>query len=662
MQYTLTLPYLNKYTRYFNDLAKAGVEFEIEVTTTYNNEASAYIPNLIPRLKGINSLEKLAKAWLAGRIAIKTSSMTDFPALKNVYNKPNTQPISAGLYKGDHPSIKYYAEAVFSELRHLGVHLLTGPPLEQKIGESTYRICCTSGSYYDSQVVYCAPETDPCYNYIDQGHVVITVSGVDQPETGMFVTNMLTLDMNYLLAAFSVYPEGLPQVVANKAFIPAKDLRLILIKLEKLIPPRLQDKYRKLKAAILADFEKNTCNIMIGKLTRNEAPYVDINNIRITLNKAHYAAGNVSIEADNLAQVIFKSLNPNEEWDIFTLVNIYTDWVESQFKEMELNDACSGFKTAKTFKFKINGIPLKIDCFTDNTRRAVNDHLINLDELSKVMKRASCFLPAGENDTHDNVKDFNNFVRMVAKISLKSRDILANGLPVKTVFLDGDSGAYNKDATMKHPKLKFTRKDKDGAGFYLRINHLSKKGEVEKTTERKIGKFAEFVKKVEMTNRQSHFYNYNYGNGGDWVRTHEGGWEPRGGKPNSCATKLLELLTTYAEGLTDDDKATFVGSVNREQSEAEKRSEVLLKEACIETGSVAGERTGKKGYVVKGHLREYFVEEDSLRVYDNKTGNYFCVVNGNGDPGVGRDALVARLYALHADKFVTKQIGTLAGK
>jgi hypothetical protein len=41
------------------------------------------------------------------------------------------------------------------------------------------------------------------------------------------------------------------------------------------------------------------------------------------------------------------------------------------------------------------------------------------------------------------------------------------------------------------------------------------------------------------------------------------------------------------------------------------------------------------------------------------TNQYVCVVAGPGDQGVGKDALVARLYALHNDSMLTAQITTL---
>ena len=666
MAYKLTLPLLNRYARYFNALSKAGIEFEIQVNQNYDYQSGDYSTVLSPQIKNVKSLEALAKVWEAGLAAVKATQVVDFPGFKEIYSKPTAAPVTAEHYKKSEPSVKYYAEGVFSKLQQLGVYLITATPAERVVGDHTYRICCTPGDYYNGEIVFCASETNPYYNYIDRGHIIVTTTSIDKPESFMFVTNQMTLDMNYIIAAFSVYPEAVMEIVQVGAFLPSKDVRLQLMKVERAIPPRFQAEYQARKAAILEDFQKNTSNVMVGKLTRGETPFVDLNNIRITRNRAVYTAGNVSIEADNLAEVIFASLNINEEWDIFTLINIYTDWVENQFKVLALNDNATGFKEKKTFNFKINDVPLKVECFVENTRRAINDHLINVEELSKTMRRAECYL---QEEGQDNVKDYNNFVRDVARVSLKVRDILSNGLPVKTVYLKSDERSHGKDASSKHPKLRFTRKDKKG--FFLVVKHVDKKDpKIVTTEERRIGKFVEFINKVQRCNTKHYLYGHNYGNNNnEYQQTHEGGWERRDGKLNPCATEILNILATYAEGITEDDKTALIGHVNKEMSEAEKRSQELLADACKATGAKKVTRQIKghdiPGYIIPGQMRTYFVEEDALRVYtvdgDKPItgGDYVCVVNGRGDQGVGKDSLVARIYALHNDKMVTKQINTL---
>ena len=661
MSYTIPLENLNIHVNHFNALKKAGLEFEVHQTSEYKLPVDSGLPGyyavrLHPHFNNVKDIFGVAKIWQATRCPFKVNSIENFTGYEKLYVAENAEYVTDEHYKHSAGTVKFFAKTVLTDLEGLSITLLTKSPKELVKDGHTYRLAVTKGDFHGASFIYFAHEEDPAYNYIDSGRIVISKSSGDTPESRLFVTDSLTLDMNYIIAAFHVCPAALDGVLQNKVFLPSKDCRITLLKIEKNLPAKVQPVYQKLCAQIQEDFSKNTCGVMIGKLTRKESPFVDLNGIRITTKRAVYTAGNVSIEADNLAEVVFKKLNPNEEWDIFTLINIYTDWVEQQFQSLDLNAKGTGFLEEKSFNLKINDIPIKVSVSTENTRRSVNGHLINVDELSPVIKRASCYLVDPE---RDNKEDFKRFVSNVSRHSLRIRDIWANGLPVKTVYLASDEGYVSSDATSKHPKLRFIYKEKKG--FYLQINRYDaqdkKKKTVLETTEHRIGKFAEFVKKVEQTNRK-----YHMGYSGQYIRTHEGGYELRNGELNSCSKALCELLSIYAEGITEDGKKHLIGSVNFELSEAEKRSEEMLRDACTMTGATPGERAGKKGYIIPGKLRTYFVEEDSLRVYDQnpKAGEnaYFCVVN-KGEQGVGRDALVARLFALHNDQFMVKQITTL---
>ena len=677
--YSITLESLNTHVNYFNKLKDSKLEFDVEQTSDYAvnpvTKQSYYEVKLHPHFKNIKDIFGVARIWQATRCPFKINAVTDFTGFQKIYSLGNADQVSVSHYKHAIGTVKFIAENVLRNLDGLSISLITKDPAEMKHEDEvkekdseevkkvmhTYRAVVTSGDYYNGKVIYFANEDDAAYNYIDKGHIVISKASSTSPKSWLFVTDFLTLDMNYIIAAFSVYPECIEGVLQNKCFIPSKDCRMTLLKIEKNIPPKHQAKYQELRQAIQDDLSKNACNVMIGKLTRKESPFVDINNIRISPTKAIYQAGNVSIEAKNLAEVVFQKLNPNEEWDIFTLINIYTDHVEAQFKKLELNTAGTGFKEAKDFEFKINDIPIKVGVHTTHTRRSVNEHLINVDELSPVMKRASCYLPPTEDGDTNNKEDYERFVSNVSRHSLKIRDIWANGLPVKTMFLasDIDGSSHQSDATSKHPKLRFAYKDAKGEekGFYLQVNVYDdkdkKKKTVVKTNEYRIGKFAEFIKKAQYVNK--HAYS---GHQSNYIQTHEGGWIPRSGNLNDCVVKLSAILTTYAAGISEADIKGLVGSVNYEMSEAEKRSEEMLNEACKMTGAKAGEKDGKAGFIIPGKLRTYFVERDSLKVYDQNSGAYFCVVN-RGEQGVGKDALVARIFSLHNDSMLVKQIGTL---
>jgi len=153
------------------------------------------------------------------------------------------------------------------------------------------------------------------------------------------------------------------------------------------------------------------------------------------------------------------------------------------------------------------------------------------------------------------------------------------------------------------------------------------------------------------------------GYSGNYRKTPDGFFVPATANvQNDCAVGLLPLLTRYAEGITDADKTAIVGVINYEFSEGEKLSEELLKEACQLTGTTIGVRDGKKGFVVPGKMRTYFVEEEgNMKVWNNDpkaSNSYFCIVN-KGDMGIGKDALVARIFALHNDEMMASQIHTL---
>jgi hypothetical protein len=671
MPNAISLENFNYYLNYFNKLKKAGLNFEIQKIEKYvTGDASTgayYQLVFYPTFKKVESIVGLASIWTAAPAPVSLDSIESFPTYSEILKNPCCIKINGDLYRKNNPAVKFYAASVFDNNVRTSLYLIDKPVPETTVAGHSYRHCIQGGIYTGGQLVYCSDESAPYFNYIDQGHVMVYVSTGHQTDDGnrFFVTDSVTLDMNYIIAAASIHPPVLDDILQHKAFLPSKDSRMTLMKVERAIPAKLRDEYVALKNRIQEDFSKNTSSVMIGKLTRKESDFININGIKITSTRADYVAGHVTIEAPNLAEVVFAKLNPNEtEWDIFTLINIYTDWVNDQFKNLPLNAEGTGFAAEKSFNFKINDIPLKVSCSTENTRRSINDHLINVDELSPVLKRASCYQVPEDETEEDNIKNFDKFICDVSRYSLKTRDIWANGLPVKTVFLECDRNGYNRPATHKHPKLRFVLKDKKtdkNKGFHLVVNVMDAKdkNKIIKTNEYRIGKFAEFIKKVEALNKSTSMRYHT-----DYTLTSEGFYVPRSAdNANPCATGLTAMLSTYAEGITEEDKKSLVGTINYELSEAEKRSEELLNEACLITNTKPGVREGKKGYIIPGKMRTYFVEEEGqMKVWDYnpKEGQnpYFCVVN-KGDMGVGKDALVARIFALHNDEMMVKHIHTL---
>ena len=661
----ISLENLNYYTNYFNKLKKADLKFEINKTekSTPGDVRNPYHYQIIffPKFESVKNLSELVNIWGTSPSPISVSSLNN----PSFLSKPSCTEIGIESKNLNSLSVKYYANSVLNDSLGIRIFVIDRAVPEVTVNQHIIRYCVTD-SYYDKQLAYCADESDAAFNYIDNGHVIIYVAGKDVSEDSsrMFVTDAITLDMNYIIAAASVYPPALDNVLQHKAYLPSKDCRLQLLRVEKAIPSKLRPDYIKIKSLIEEDFRKNTSSIMVNKLTKKECKFIDLNGIRISNKRADYTAGGVSIEANNLAEVVFSKLNPNEtEWDIFVLINIYTDWINDQFKNLPLNTAGTGFLEEKTFSFKINDIPLTVGCSTRNTRRIINGHLINVDELSPVLRRAACYPVPEDKTEEDNKVNFDRFLTNVSRYSLKLRDVWANGMPVKTVFLESDRTRYNTPATIKHPKLRFIHKDKKG--FFLQVNQLDPKNKTKivKTSEYHISKFAEFIQKVESMNKHT-----NMGYHGDYTFTADGFYVPKSDNVynRGCGDKLIGLLGIYANGITEEDKKSIVGTINYELSEAEKRSEEMLKEACELTGAKLGERAGKKGYVVPGKMRTYFIEEEGqMKVWNNDPkapgDPYFCVVN-KGEQGAGRDALISRIFAVHNDSMMAKYIHTLNKK
>jgi len=639
---TITLPLLNRQIAFLNRLKETGLQFDIQLTSGYGAHGRNVVTEFRPDIKSAKTYADISAAFNAKLGEIPLASFQNCALTRRIAehkSADNCELAKSAMGRVPESPVKFFADNALGTLAGTQTYVITKEPMEVREGDRTYRVLTCGSTTYYGQLVLCVDERHPIYNYIDKNHVLVLVDSENAKEPMMFVANQLSLDVNYLIAAASVYPPALKEVLQQEGcFLNYRDARIGLLRAERAIPPRFQEQYKLLRADVLKDFEENAQNVMINKLTRQEASHIDLNRIRITTTTASYET--VSITADDLAAVVFQKLNPNEEWDIFTLINIYTDHIESYFNKLPLNATGVGFRTAESKKFTINGIEITVSVATTNTRRSINGVLINRDELSKVMRRAACFV----DENHEtNQRDFNNFVRDVGKMSLHVTDTLLQGLPVKVVYLAEDE-AYGKDASAKHPKLKFRKRD--GKFYFF----------VDAATEKEVKRFVSLIHRVEMLNRKYHKPYYYYGQ----QRTHEGGVETNGAiKPNDFAKALLPVLKEHIETLEDKDLQTLVTFVEKERSEAEKKSLKLLEYAVKVTKAERIEFKGKWGYKIKGQLRNYFVEEDGWRTYDADTGQYYCVVQGRGARGVGQDGLVTRLFALQNDSMIVNDVPTL---
>src|ERR1035437_2237557 len=257
MSHAITLENLSYYTNYFSRLKKADVNYEINKNEKYVNTptGSYYQLGFHATFKGVKNINGLANIWSVCPTPISLDAVEAFPGYSGLQLNINTQRINDALYRKNHPAIRFYSQDVLEGSPRISLYLISGTVPETVYETHSIRTCITGGIYNGGQLVYCSNENSPYYNYIDKGHIIVYVSTGEHVEDGsrLFITDAVTLDMNYIIAAASIYPPAIDDILQNKAFLPSKDCRLSLLKAEKAIPAKLRDNYIALKTKIQED-------------------------------------------------------------------------------------------------------------------------------------------------------------------------------------------------------------------------------------------------------------------------------------------------------------------------------------------------------------------------------------------------------------------------
>ncbi len=623
-------------------LKEHKLEFEIESCNYYDQMTGANINKFVPVFSMINSLEQLRLAFSVNG----NHSRIHGPIVEKLRGiKPANCVVIQGDWvanKGkDAGNVKYYDNAVLGNIRgYTSLHQICGTVNEEQVGDRTYRTLSNGVN-----VLLCVNEQDPIYVAVDKGHILIS----NNTNNGFsLITNLLTLDVNIIIMALHLVP-NLATLIPNK-FINGNNTKLLMMQLEKAMPAKLQANYREYKQLLTRNFEQYSQKMMVNQLKNSEVGSVTINDIKFTHTKAEY--NEISIEAPELAKKVFAVVNPTEHFDIYRIISQYCTLVEKDFEVLATVEKAgvTAFSEAKSFKLKINGIPLEVSVTTENTRRYINGQLIKKDELLKTLFRASCYQDA---------KQFNNFLGEVSHMSLQVRDVLANGLPVKVTFdphthLRGYTPEAFVEELKKFPRLKFEKSE--GKFYFI----------VDKETKAHVSKFVELINKIEQVNFLT--------NDG-WVSGYYGGDKKRDGA--WCTDQVRQLLIQYTVPTVKKTKDPVVQVVNQaspltaamldkvfaamesDRQKAIKRSEELLNDIIKDTGAKVTRYKDIEGYEVTGTLRKYFVQKGTNTVYNAETGRSICIVDNQHNVGVGFDATAARLLALKNDSVSINKIGTL---
>lgn len=618
----------------------------VEFETFWGSSGAAW--HLVPKYQVIKSATDLATICEQSNWYLTAPSMS---AEARVFVEELAGPPSMEMVGKAHTSkplspVKYFFDTVKDFPAHgFGIVVpvvISSTPVEITQGGRTIRvvrgrILATVGDGFVRDInskhdAYFAVSTDsPYYNYLDQGHVVFFCSKVgEEPE--IFIANQLSLAVYSLAAIFSVVADRVKPLLRNNTFLLSQntpEMTRILAEAEQTLPEKMGVQYNALKQAIRADFKENAQNVLVTKFQRGELAEITLNNIKLVADRATYET--ISIEVAGISDVILHRLDPNAVFDIYQLVESYINSIVEETAKLPKSTTTMGFAKARQWAFRINDIPITLSVSTTNTRRKVNGHFINNEELLRVIRCATCYTDATL---------FDKFLRQIERASLKVHNAVSNGLPLKIYSFS----STEMKASAKHPKIFFTQ---DTGKYYLWLDKA-------RTTRVPLRRFVGLLNELEMLNQKVD---------GGWIGD-ESGFSRRGS--DWCQWHLKRIIREHAVDdignplVTIEQCAPLIEWLLEARSEAEKKSATLLKSVVDETQAKAVKYNGLEAIEIVGNSgRSYTVEKESFKVWDTKSKEYVCIVDGRGEMGVGYDALVARLLALRNDTFVVDRIGTL---
>lgn len=266
-----------------------------------------------------------------------------------------------------------------------------------------------------------------------------------------------------------------------------------------------------------------------------------------------------------------------------------------------------------------------------HARITVNGYRINKNEVVPVLLRSMCFADTAQ---------YNKFCERVSKCSLRITDYLSNGIEFQVNL--GLGGVISTG-------LLHLRRVK--GKNYIVIN-------TEKTDENPNGEelvrvagINDLISLVNVTVSRAGYSRYE-------------GW----GRTSSNIGTVQAKLRKAAPELQPQQLRTLLQTSLKTWLEAVKRSEALLKKTMerfkvTEVVNPFG-NAGTAGtfYKVPGQSgNTYYVQKDSaLPIFDSR-GSRICIVDkgNNMSETVGRDRLVARIYAVALDSQTVQDIGTL---
>jgi hypothetical protein len=324
------------------------------------------------------------------------------------------------------------------------------------------------------------------------------------------------------------------------------------------------------------------------------------NDVTFRKNEFEYEGQKISCKDIAMEDILAKFSGYYSE-DHLNFDRVLDTWLAEIYKEAT--------KAKKNIRGNIGDVSFEVACTLRKSKNGVealiyrvNGHRINKDEVTQVLGRAICF--------PDNAI-FDEFCETVAACSLKYHKYLAGGILIET-----HDEIFNQTIEFKIALERIKNKN------YIAFN----------------GKRF----KIGDTNRLLTLLN------------------------SKGMVRVIDLLLDpKVAGLDSSDIQTLLTTGRQALIDQRAKEEDLLKSTMsmfdIEKVEEFKAQNGKllSGYLVKGALRNYVVDEDQLLVYEHPTGRYICMVDKGQNEHTNTTRLVNRFFALSNDSKLAKDISTL---
>jgi hypothetical protein len=499
-------------------------------------------------------------------------------------------------------------------------------PFEFLYGEHTYRVL-TSKKGLDRAIKLVSRDDDEIYNYLDKNHYV---SFINKGNVRKVVVAGQNDQYTARIFALCKINPTFTELLQNGCFINPAEAQLTCLKMEKKLQDEQKISYNVIKSEVEQAYINSVKSETVRKFILGEIEKIEVNDITFTKTSATYQ--NVTIEANNLLDVIKGKIAADSEFDIYSIINEYANYVGGEMDRIFYPAS----ETKSVTTFKVNDMSIDAHIKKDNHLRYINNICIYKDEIAEVLSRASCYR---------DVKQFNLFLKSVSRRSLEHHNIIANGFKVKICPLT--TAEYRKKTPPDHaPVIKFAVDSQDdkiklevSAGRLVKIN------------------FRKFIAKATSINNRTNDKFLSSANyfGGEYFNVKDYRW---------AAASIIEALLECkdpSESLTADDLKLLLQDAVDNKSSVIKKSEEFMAAAVKATGAEKIRFKDQDAYKVKGSLREYVVIISTAKVYDYDTKQYRCVVNDNHYVGAGYDDVAARLLMLKNDSVMQNQVHTLRG-